>query len=291
MNISTTQASPRTWRLIVTGLVSLYLLASCSMKTLYLQLDWIIPQFIEEYLPLDDKQAHKLKLNLQKTLSWHRATQLPEYVLWLTKVEADLKQGLTQEQVNQHTQELEQFWKTFLSYIAEDSALLLYSTRQEQVDTLFKTFSRKNHQYKKKYIDVDLKTLRHQRVVQISDEYERWLGHLEPEQRKLIETAAQKMKPMGQLHLDNRVILQTRLKYLLDTRVSEEKFKKDIKILFSNWENLYTKEYLEAIEYNKSILTRLVVEVAASLSNEQKKYLYQKIDYYINIFNELSIKK
>lgn len=96
---------------------------------------------------------------------------------------------------------------------------------------------------------------------------------------------------MGQLHLENRLILQNKLKLLLDKTASFEKFKAEINELFSNWENLYTKEYRDAIQYNKAILINLVVEIATSLSDEQKKYVLHKIDYYINIFNELLIKK
>ena len=261
------------------------------MKTLYLQLDWIIPQFIEQYLPLDDGQAQELKLKLQKTLYWHRSKQLPEYVDWLKSVKKDIQQGLKQEQVIQHTRQLEQFWKTLLNYIAEDSATLLFSTRKEQRDELFDNFKKQNLKYQKKHIKQNAETLRHNLFIQISDEFERWLGYLEPAQRQLIEEASKKMKPMGQLHLENRLILQNKLKFLLDKTASFEKFKTEINELFSNWENLYTKEYRDAIQYNKAILINLVVEIATSLSDEQKKYVLHKIDYYINIFNELLIKK
>ena len=290
MNILSINPSLRIWRLAITGLVCLSILSSCTMKSLYLQLDWLIPQFIEEYIPLDDKQAQQLKLNLQKTLYWHRSTQLPEYIRWLKLLKKEINQGLKQDQVMLHTWQLEQFWKTLLNYIAEDSATLLFSTRQEQRDQLFKNFQKQNSKYQKKHIEPDAETLRHNLVTQISDEFERWLGYLEPAQRELIDKATKKMKPMGQLHLDNRLILQNRLKFLLDTTTSPEKFKVEIKELFSHWENLYTKEYLDAINYNKAILINLVVEIAFTLSDEQQKYLFHKIDYYINIFNELLIK-
>ena len=290
MNILSINPSLRIWRLAITGLVCLSILSSCTMKSLYLQLDWLIPQFIEEYIPLDDKQAQQLKLNLQKTLYWHRSTQLPEYIRWLKLLKKEINQGLKRDQVMQHTWQLEQFWKTLLNYIAEDSATLLFSTRQEQRDQLFKNFQKQNSKYQKKHIEPDAETLRHNLVTQISDEFERWLGYLEPAQRELIDKATKKMKPMGQLHLDNRLILQNRLKFLLDTTTSPEKFKVEIKELFSHWENLYTKEYQDAINYNKAILINLVVEIALTLSDEQQKYLFHKIDYYINIFNELLIK-
>ena len=119
MNIPSLTLPQRPWRLIIAGLISVFILASCTMKSLYLQLDWIIPQFIDEYIPLNDKQAQMLRLSLQKTLEWHRTTQLPAYIHWLRTFRENVRTGLSRADVIQHSEQLEQFWKTLLNYISD----------------------------------------------------------------------------------------------------------------------------------------------------------------------------
>lgn len=259
------------------------------MKSLYLQLDWIIPQFIGEYIPLNEKQEQALKFNLQKTILWHRRTQLPEYVKWLHILQKDMQQELSETRVLQHVKQLQQYWKMLLIYLADDTADLLYSTSHEQRKQIFQTFAKKNAAYRKKYIELTDDVIRNNLLMQINDEYERWLGHIEPAQHLLFEQASKKLKPTGTLHLVNREVLQNELKLILNNTSSAEKFKSEINNLFSNWENLRSQEYRQTLEYNQEILLKLTSDISKTLNTEQKIYLNQKLESYIKLFTELRI--
>lgn len=259
------------------------------MKSLYLQLDWLIPQFIEEYIPLNEKQEQELRLRLQKTILWHRNTQLPQYVNWLRTFQKEIQQGLSETQALQHTKQLEAYGKTLLVYLADDTAEVLFSTNKEQREHLFKTFERKNEDFQQKYVKPNNDEIRNNLLMQINDGYERWIGHIEPAQKLLMQEASIKLKPTGALNLKNRLVLQNKLRTILDTATTVTQLRSELKNLFSHWEKLRSREYEQTLEYNQSVLLKLTSEISMTLSMEQKIYLNEKIDSYIKLFSELSI--
>ena len=53
--------------------------ASCGPRFFYPNLDWLIPWYVEDYLPMDGEQEVSLRADLKKILSWHCQNELVRY--------------------------------------------------------------------------------------------------------------------------------------------------------------------------------------------------------------------
>lgn len=271
-------------------LVSVLFLSSCTMKSIYNQLDWIVPQYIEKYIPLTDIQEQQLKTNLARTLNWHRKNQLPHYINWLKSFRIDINKGLNQERVNHHSMQLQTFFKEILKQFAHDLSVLLLSTTQQQQIDMFTAFEENNIEYSEKYVIPDAAVVRQLLNEQIADRFEFWLGGLNTQQEKLFTLSSNKLQLTGELRLNNQLKWQNRLKTILDTNNSLEKLKPAITNLLINAEELREKEYQEMLDFNQSTMTMLIVDISKTLDKEQKLFLLDKLKHYIEVFNELSIK-
>ena len=68
-------------------LASLLLLAACSSTTFfYNRLDFILPWYVDDFAELNGEQEKYLDELLAPFLHWHRAQELPRYLLILDKI-------------------------------------------------------------------------------------------------------------------------------------------------------------------------------------------------------------
>jgi hypothetical protein len=58
--------------------------------------------------------------------------------------------------------------------------------------------------------------------------------------------------------------------------------------LFVNPESLRSNTYKQMLEHNRQVITRLIVAIAHTLSDEQHQYFNERIDKYVKLFNELA---
>jgi len=277
-------------RIFIPLLASLLLLSSCTMKSMYKQLDWIVPQYIEKYIPLTEIQEQQLQINLAKTLYWHRENQLPHYVNWLKSFRLDINRGLNQERISRHSLQLQTFFKSILKQFSHDFSVLLLSTSRQQKNNLFETLEKNNNEYREKYILPDEAIIREQLNEQITDQFEFWLDELNSQQEQLITLYSNKLRLIGELRLKNQRIWQNKLKNILNTKNSLANLNPAITNLLTNAEELREKQYQEILDFNQSVMTMLVVDISKTLDKEQKRYLLNKLEHYIDVFNELLIK-
>ena len=112
------------------------MLASCSVKTLYNQLDYLIPYYVEGMVSLDDMLEEKVEQRTLVLISWHRNTQLDQYAKWLGDLQRDINQELTEEKLQSHIAQLGDFWQSILLKINDEMALLIPLLNIDQVDLL-----------------------------------------------------------------------------------------------------------------------------------------------------------
>ena len=78
------------------------IVASCSFKTIYNQLDYLIPSYVEGMVSLDSVLDEKVEQRTLVLINWHRNTQLNQYADWLRALQRDANEQLTEEQMLQH---------------------------------------------------------------------------------------------------------------------------------------------------------------------------------------------
>lgn len=274
-------------KLLLFSLV-LVLLSGCTMKATYNRLDWLAAKYLGSYVELSDAQKLVLKQRLTDTLQWHRSTQLPAYAQWLGNLQYDVQDGLTEGQVNQYGLELLVFWRNLMMRLADDMAVLLPRLTEEQREALFARLEKENSSDEREVALVSLEKRQSQYASRLEKGLGRWLGGLNEQQKGLIRVAAEELQPTETDSFRVRVRFQQTVRRLLDEQADEDEMRRELRALLINNESRHNDAYQQKFENNRRVLTQLIVDISSMMETDQKKYLNQRINKFIKLFNDLS---
>lgn len=274
-------------RTIFTVLFILFV-SACSFKTLYNQLDYLIPSYVEGMVSLDDVLEEKVEQRTDVLLSWHRNTQLTQYADLMRTFQQDLESPLTEQRVLQHMATMQLLWQSLEMKLNKEMAELLPLLNSEQREELFDSIEDKNEDFYDDYIDLENDERIEQYTETTLDSYQNWLGDLTDQQKQAVEIAAAELGSSAALRLQQKQLWQRSIKEILDS-ADPEAIKTERLQLFFNDFNINDQPQLAAVtEANKQVFARLTVEITAQLTAEQKTFFKNKTDEYIRIFTELA---
>jgi len=263
-------------------------ISACSLKTVYNQLDSLIPSYVEGMVSLDDMLEDKVEQRTQLLLNWHRNTQLRQYAELLKTFQQDIEKPLTEQRVLDHLLSIQQLWHTLENRINEDMAQLLPLLNKQQQDELFDNISDKNDDFHDDYVDIDDDERLENYIENISDSFESSFDDLSEEQTQLINQSATRLQSTAQLRLQRMLSWQSNIKNILQKDLSTEKKTAELKMFFDDFVK-NKPEKLEVIDTsNRKTLAQLTVAITNTLSSEQRAFFKQKSDNYIKILTELA---
>ena len=269
-------------------LTFIVILTACSFKTLYNQLDYLIPSYVEGMVTLDDTLEEKIEQRTLLLINWHRNTQLRQYADWLKKIQLELGPELTATQLQKHIVTLETFWSSLSIKVNEEMVELLPLLDAGQRDELFENIADKNDDFRDDYIDLNESERIESYTDSLLDTYENWLGDLTDDQQQNIETAAGKLHSGAELRLQQRLLWQRSIKEIIDNNDPGEKKSERLRRFLANFDSDDNAQMLAVTNTNKHIITQLTLQITHSLTAEQKQYFISKTDDYIRIFTELA---
>lgn len=269
-------------------LTFIVIVTACSFKTLYNQLDYLIPSYVEGMVTLDDALEEKVEQRTLLLINWHRNTQLRQYADWLNEIQLELGPELTATQLQKHIVTLETFWSSLSIKVNEEMVVLLPLLDAGQRDELFENIADKNDDFRDDYIDLNESERIESYTDSLLDTYENWLGDLTEDQQQNIETAAGKLHSGAELRLQQRLLWQRSIKEIIDNNDPGEKKSERLRRFLANFDSDDNARLLAVTNANKHIITQLTLQIAHSLTAEQKQYFISKTDDYIRIFTELA---
>jgi len=264
--------------------------AACSFKTIYNNLDELIPEYVEDFITLDDVLEEKFERRTLLLLDWHRDTQLRHYADWMQSVQQDIGSQLTAEKVDQRFNELEQFWQTITARINDEMANLLPLLNERQQQELFSNLAESNADFREEYIDIEEVDRREQYYEDMYDIYENWFGGLSDEQDAAIYKAAQALVFTADLRLQRRLDWQRGIHKILTEHDDFELRRQHLRKFLAGFEHSYSDTYKEKLDLNRRIIVQLTVEISHKIDEEQKAFFISRTDEYIRIFRELAEK-
>lgn len=264
------------------------IITACSFKTLYNQLDYLIPSYLEGLVSLDDVLEKKVEQRSQLVINWHRNTQLKQYADWLRTLQHDVGPQLTEAQLLQHIATLDFFWQSLLEKVNEEMAGLLPLLNSEQRKELFASIADKNQDFRDDYIEPDEAERIDSFTESMLDNYENWLGELTEKQEKAIELAASELRSTAALRLQQRLLWQQGIQDILDGSATAALKSERLSLFFAGFEIENNAEMKTTGAANRRIIVQLTVQIVHNLRPEQKDYFIDKTDDYIRIFTELA---
>ena len=263
------------------------LITACSFKSVYNNLDYLIPEYVEGMVTLDDPLEDQVEQRSVALINWHRRTQLPDYAEWLQGLQREVLNDLTFEQIQRRFDEGDQFWLSMLTMINKEMAVLLPQLDENQRRELFASIAEKNDDYRKKYIDICKAEMLDGFYDQLLEFYETWLGSITEQHRKYIELTALELESTALYRLQRRIAWQKGIRSILESSSTQSEKQQALLTFFNDFETYKNDNLIRSFEANKELIAELTVKIARSLTPDQKEYFTHKTNDYIRMFNEL----
>lgn len=270
----------------ITFLVFLMISTSCSLKTVYNNLDYLIPAYIDDMVDIDGDLSDLVDLRTTSLLKWHRNDQLPKYLNWLRDIKTLLTtteaRNIKHKQVLYFINNTSYFWADLKDKILKEVAHTLPLLNDEQIDELFEKLLISNDEFISKNISPskeDKIKIYEERLI---DNIKEFFGYLTIDQIKDIKEASSKFQSLSHLILKDRLEWQQKTRKIL---ISKKLFNKPykLKVLFDRLSIKQNKLHLQIITDNKKYLSSLLYKLFQTLKNDQQLHAIDKLEYYIKL--------
>ncbi len=260
------------------GLVTLMcclLLVGCGTKFVYNNMDWLLIEYLEDYVDLNSDQESLIEQRVALLSEWHRSEEIPNYVEHLDELMTlDLK-NLTAAQLNAQEEKLRAHTDRIVKRVAPDLAQLIHKLSDEQVDELMDNIRVRHSKYKAKYSQLNEEEVRQVYAERIAESMENWLGRLTKDQERLVEQWSNDLQITTSDWSDHQTNLRIRISQLLNQRSDLNATEREMNTLLVESESLYSPMLRRKIEHNRDVATRYIVEIATQASDKQIEH-YRK---------------
>jgi hypothetical protein len=264
------------------------IITACSFKTVYNQLDYLIPEYVEGMVTLDDVLEDKVEQRSEALLNWHRNTQLKPYADWLRAIQRDAGENLTEQTVKTRITEAELFWQSLAARINDEMSLLLPMLNIEQQAELFINIEDRNETFREEFVDLGDDQRTEDYEERITDTYENWIGELTDEQALAVKQASSELVSTADLRLQRRLEWQRGIREILAEQGSNENKTLRLRTFLAGFEGIDNDEMSQKSAYNREVVSSLTVRISRSMTDQQKAHFINKTDEYIRIFTELA---
>lgn len=256
------------------------LAAGCTTRLVYDNADFLLSNFVENYVPLDSRQAGELDWRVAALMTWHRDTELPHYVDWLDRV-ADAvgsRRALGDDEVAGWAGELAAFWGRVGRQAAPDLVALGGSLDDGQVEALVARLREDQAERRAEYGDRTAAEAREQRARSMERFLKRWTGRLSRPQQALVEAWADRLEPTTVQWLASREAWVAELEAALAQRADPAALEAAVERLFVEPSTRWDPAYRAAIERNTATTARFLAELVNDLDARQRARAAERID-------------
>ena len=177
--------------IIATLLAATLLLAGCgiALRLGYNQGPSLAFRWLDGYAEFDDAQSLRVRAALDEFFTWHRRTQLPDYVELLSRARAELPGTATAERMCAWSQDLRTRFDTAIEHAVPAMAEIMPTLSAQQVASIEKRYAAKNDEYRDDFLQRDpakRKKAATQREIERAEEF---YGRLDDAQRAFVVRA------------------------------------------------------------------------------------------------------
>ena len=268
-------------RIVVAVILSL-LLASCSSKFAYNNLDWWVYWYLDDYIELNDRQEEQFDDYLNNWLSWHKRSELTRYKAHLEQVKQQVVEDkLNYETLLKHLESAKSHWERVRDEVSPELAIMAKELSDEQVVTLFAALEKDNKEEENEREEELKKTEQarlEKRIERIEEMVEERIGDLTKDQKQIVSTYSTQYISTSGDWLKYRRDIQNAARRLFVTRSSNTNFADELIYLMQHPEDYRSEAYQQASTQNTKVMATMLSEIISVLTAKQKSTLIEHID-------------
>ncbi|MCL9773951.1 DUF6279 family lipoprotein [Vibrio methylphosphonaticus] len=273
-------------RSIAIGCV-LLAMVGCGTKFIYSNLDWIVIEYVDDYVSLSRGQEEILSDRIELLSHWHKKEELPIYLRQLDTIREQDPSKVSTSFVAAQMTDVRAHGKRLVEQMTPDLYALTQQLSDEQVDELVANLAKKDKKLLEKYQGLDEQAIRSIYQERIESSFERWYGQLTDEHQNLAYRWSQEMTITvidWQMHREN---MQRYVDQLLRRRNDIAYYQPEFQRFMNDPDSYYTDALVEKIQKNRAVAARYIAQSLNTLSSKQQQHLAQEIDDWRDIATDL----
>ncbi len=273
-----------TWLMI---LLLPLLLSACTARMVYSKLDWIVLNFVDDYVSLTEQQENFLEHSLVDVIAWHKESELPRYIDYI-----DRQFALTPEQSSVvHLQQQLDEIRAAIIRIGEKIEPIAYAIFMDlselQGEELLTNLAKKHRKQAQKYQELTLQQVRESYQQRMTKRLETWFDELTPQQTLTIQQWSQQVHMSHDLWQIHQQQMRERLKQLLAQRQGTVEFRRRFQQLFLRSGDFYSASLQQQLAANQQLTLVAVNDVVQSLTPQQVKFYRQQLQDWRQVMVDL----
>ncbi|MFN1530916.1 MULTISPECIES: DUF6279 family lipoprotein [Vibrio harveyi group] len=268
-------------------LISIVLLAGCAKKFLYSNIDWVVIEYLDDYVSLDGEQESLLEERILLLADWHKEEELPLYIDHLKQLESLNKDNVTLESLQANRDQMRDHYQRLVSKAAPDlfSLSMQLNTKQESefVDSVKERYKERDEKYAGK-TEQELREI----VLENTEEWmEEWLGKLSNQQKVRAKQLSKKVIINSPLWRDYRSSIIQELEYLFENKTNTVVYQQVFMKLLFEPESYYSDQLRDNIDRNIELTDQFTLDISQSMSDKQWRHFHGKIREWRELAEEL----
>ncbi|AYO16766.1 hypothetical protein D0812_20410 [Vibrio owensii] len=258
-------------------LISILVLAGCAKKFLYSNIDWVVIEYLDDYVSLDGEQEALLEERILLLADWHKEEELPLYIDHLKQLESLNKDNVTLESLQANRDKMRDHYQRLVSKAAPDlfSLSMQLDSKQESefVDSVKERYKERDEKYAGK-TEQELREI----VLENTEEWmEEWLGKLSNKQKARAKQLSQDVIINSSLWRDYRSSIIQELEYLFENKNNSVVYQQVFMQLLFEPESYYSDQLTKNIDHNIALTDQFTLDISQTMSVKQWRHFHGKI--------------
>lgn len=269
-------------------LLAVLLLAGCSSKIAYNNVDWLAVRWVDRQIDLDRDQRQLVSRHVSEQQQWHCATQLPAYEGWLEQIRLDLLSNrIDQQQLIRYGDEMAEFAHNLSHRMAPLLVDLAASMDDQQVQASLTELDKRIEKLREEIETRSPEQWAIDRYEGMERRLKRLMGSLNPDQRKRLEKWAGELQPTHEHQLTQRIYWRDRIENALRRRDDRSYLAGEIKALLDP-AAVWPKPYQQAMEANRTLTLGALVDLVELVEPQQRARISARLSRLMRDVQRLS---
>ncbi|WP_440878036.1 DUF6279 family lipoprotein [Vibrio natriegens] len=268
-------------------LISIFVLAGCTKKFFYNNLDWFVLEYLDDYVTLNQEQESLLEERLLFLAEWHKQEELPRYVDHLKEMETMTEEDITLNYLQQSRERFREHYNRIVSKVAPELfSLSLLLTPQQQREFLLnvqKDYKKRNA----KYADKTEKEVRKIVFENTKEWVTEWIGELNDDQQRYVTQFSNQVILNSPLWRNYRASIYQELEYMFDNKSNSVIYQKVFMQLMFEPESFYSDQLSQNMDHNLALVDQLTLSLSKSMTEKQWNHFRGEVAQWRELAQEL----
>lgn len=274
----------RWWQLVTVCL----LLSGCGTKFVYNNVDWLILDYLEDFVTLTDSQENELESRINLLQEWHKHSELPLYIDQISEIQSQKQSEIDADFILKQRKRLSQHFKTIVEKLAPDIYTLSMQMTEKQDKEFLAGLQEKQKERAKEFLLLSESETRERYEDRIKKSVERWLGNISDSQEEVIQMWGRDLKNTNSGWLDYQSAIYDEVFTLMNNKSDRHSFQQTLMSLLLSHESYYSAQLKADIDYNAQVSANHLSEIVSLSSEKQWRYFQSELTDLKDLVAELN---